>query len=1357
MFPEVTNIKYGIMQRRLTLNIIICICVCISLITPSVMRGETMRFSALKTQSNTPYSNINDLYSDSYGIIWLATENGLLQYNGYEYIKCEQDTSAEVHYNDFRKLFEDSRKRLWVCTDKGLAIYDRRNKRYKHIDLQVCNTYVRGIEEDKEGHLWVLSQYGLFELDPDAKVLQRYELPDVFTCLVLKQEKLWIGSYQKGLYSFNIRTKEMKHISIPHPNGQRDLRIHTLTYASDGQLYIGTRNEGLFIYDPANNTTRSYTKENTPDLFMSNFVAKTYEDSRKRVWIGFVNGNLLVYDTQTKGFSNSQVVLPSTVDKVTINSITEDNRQNIWIGTHHYWLFFSNNTANSFNYYKHSSEDHNSITNNAVTSFCENNGTMMIGTDGGGLNIQTQHTKQFTSQREFGNIILDVKKGKEDEFWYATWGNSNIGVTKYNIKTGQKKVYSKGEGNNTLPTNNIHHILIEGDSVWLTTDGAGVCLINDATGEVTSKLNCQSSIFSEENPQWANYIMRDNQGRLWVCTSDGVVCHQNGQRHIYTLNEQNDALAQNESKMCFCDSKNRIWLITTTGGLNLFDEKKQAFSSQFEEYHLPQTLNAITEDNQGNLWITATNEIILFNPDSNIVKHFDMSGDLGGYSFATCAIYKAKDGEIYVGSNNGFFSFHPQEIISKGQYKPVVYLKDLYVNGQKVESQQGTTLNEALAFADTIRLNHDQNHFGIEYFGIDYGQAENLTYYYTMEGHNQQWMFVGKERRAFFTNFDAGTYTFLVKACEQNGDRCSTSKPLTIIIAPAWWQTWWFKALCLLTVFLGFHLVLKLREKRLKQKQEVLERIVAQRTDELRTKNEKIEQQNRKLDETLNLKDRIMSIIAHDLRNPITAIVGNLSLLTNPNRQYDEEERDKKVQQTFKSAKNLQDQMENLLEWARIQNNTILFSPSDYYLDALTKESVTLLQNLLSEKGIEVTIQNNTNNSAHIDQRMVSSIIRNLLSNAIKFTPQGGKINIRISDEQESILWSIQDNGIGMDEEQIRKLSQENHLSSTFGTNNEKGSGLGLMICHEFIIQNNGHWEITSQKGEGTTFTIHFPKGELKQQEESANTTHTITPDMEKSSANKQYKLLIVDDNEEIRTYLNELFSDWYDVRCASNGASALEIATAEIPDIIISDIVMPEMDGKTLCHHIKNEPLTQHIPVILLTTEASIDNQIDGINYGADDYVTKPFNENILKAKVSTLLKNKELQREHIRKNILCTPKIEIPESQENAFLRKINQTISDNISDSNLSVEFLAEQTALSRVQLFRKFKAITGCSPSEYIKAIRLQHAADILASGKHNIADVAYNVGFSDPKYFSNCFSEKYGMTPSQYVKSQNKGE
>lgn len=1310
-----------------------------------------MRFSALKTQTNTPYSNINDIFSDSYGLLWLATENGLIKYNGYEYNKCEQDTSAEEHYNNFIRVFEDSKRRLWVGTDKGLAIYDRNLGKFRHIDLKVCNSYVFGITEDSSGNLWILSQYGIMEMNADAEYVTRHELPNKFSSMVMGDKVLWIGSTQEGLCKFDIETQKVEHVSLPFPKGQEHKpRIHTITQASNGKIFIGTRNEGLIIYDPIRNTQINYSKENLPEQFVSNFVTRIYEDSKQRVWIGFVNGKLLLYDLKTGNFIENSIVLPSTIDKVTINSITEDNHHNMWFGTHHYWLFFSGNTSNSFDFYKHSSENVNSITNNTVTSFLESNGKILIGTDGGGYNIQTPHTDKFSSIKEFGNIILDLKKGQGDDLWFAAWGNSNNGVTKYNSVTGETKNYSKGDAENTLPTNYIHHILVEGDSVWVATDGAGICLINDAKGTVTSKQNSNDSIFSEDNPQWASHIMRDHLGRLWICTSDGVVCHDVKGKKKYTQNDQKTTLAQNEAKMCFLDSKKRIWLITATGGLNIFDEESQTFMDKYEKYHLPKTLNAIIEDNQGNLWISATNEIILFNPDQNMVRHFDMEGDLEGYAFAPNAMYKTNNGEIYVGSNNGYFVFSPQEIINKGQYEPTVFLKDLYINGKRAKVDENSPLNGALTFTDTLRLNYDENHFSIEYFGIDYGQTENLTYYYMMEGLSDQWIFVGKERRASFTNFDAGTYTFLVKVCEQNGERCSTSRPLTIIIAPAWWQTWWFRVIAIVLVFLIFHIIFKLRERQLRQRQEELEKLVAERTEELRLKNKKIEQQNKQLDETLNLKDRIMSIIAHDLRNPVTAIVGNLSLLTSSNRQYNQEEQSIKVQQTYKSAKKLQDQMENLLEWSRIQNNTILFSPSDYYMDALTKESITLLQNLLNEKEIEVTLRNQATHSAHIDQRMVSSIIRNLLNNAIKFTPKGGKIAIENKEDNEGICWSITDNGIGMDEEQIRKLTEENHLESTFGTNNEKGSGLGLMICHDFILKNNGRWEISSVKGEGTTFTLHFPKGTLYQTAPTSESTETITQETT-ATETKQYKILLVDDNDEIRSYLADLFSDWYDVLTANNGRAAFEIAQNEIPDIIISDVVMPEMDGKTFCHKIKEEQLTQHIPVILLTTEATVDNQIEGINLGADDYVTKPFNGGVLKAKVASMLKNKELQREHIRRSVLNMPKMEIPESQDDQFLRKINETISENISESNLTVEFLAEKTALSRVQLFRKFKAITGCSPSEYIKAVRLQHAADILQSGKHNIADVAYNVGFSDPKYFSNCFSEKFGMTPTQFVK------
>lgn len=1314
--------------------------------------GEAKRFSALKAQANTPCSNVNDIYADSYGIMWLATENGLIEYNGYSYTKCEQDSSAQTHYNNFRKLFEDSQQKLWVCTDKGLAIYDRPTRRFKHIDLNVCDSYINGIAEDKRGHIWALTPYGLMELDIQGNFLEKHELPTDGNCMALDGETLWIGSWQDGLYRYNINSKKAEKISLPFEK-KHDPRIQNILPASNGSLFLCTRNEGLIIYDTKiQGSIQTYNSENAPELFLSNFVTKAFEDSQKNVWVGFVNGKLLKYDLKSKTFSTDRIIFPSTVDKITINSITEDSRKNIWVGTHHYWLFFSGNTSNSFDYFKHSNEKPNTISNNAVTSFIENNGEILVGTDGGGINKQKPHVNHFISAKQFGNIILDIKEGNGGDIWIASWGNSNIGVTQYNRNTGKTKIYSRGEGTNTLPTNNIHNLLIEGDSVWMATDGSGICLINAKTGEITSKFTVSQGICSEDNPQWASHIMRDKQNRMWVCTSDGVVCHNGEKKLVHTKNKENGTLAQNESHMTYCDSKNRIWLVTTTGGLNLYDEATDSFSCVSPQYHIANTLNGIIEDNSGNLWITATNEIILFNPEENMVRHFDMSGDLDGYSFATNAIYKAKDGEIYVGSNNGFFAFKPEEIISKGQYEPSVYLKDLYVNGKKVTTGENSLLKQTLNFTDTIRLNHNQNHFSIDYFGIDYGETDNLTYYYMMEGLSNNWIYVNKETRASFTNFEAGTYTFLVKVCEMNGDICSTSKPLTIIISPAWWQTWWFRLLGLLLIIGLFNLVLVLREKRLKQRQEVLEKLVAQRTDELRTKNEQIEQQNKQLDETLNQKDRIMSIIAHDLRNPITAIVGNLSLLTNPNRSFNEEEQGKKVQQTFKSAKKLQDQMENLLEWARIQNNSILFSPSDYYLDALTKESVTLLQNLLDEKEIDVTLENKTKCSAHIDQRMVSSIIRNLLNNAIKFTAKGGKIAIEIHEEENQIVWSISDNGVGMDVAQIKKLTEENHLDSTFGTNNEKGSGLGLMICHDFIVKNNGDWKIQSKQGEGTTFTLHFPKGTLFQKEDVVETSETITyHETIEGSTKSSYKLLIVDDNDEIRSYLKELFSDTYEVLTANNGKLALQIAKAEIPDIIISDVVMPEMDGKTFCHNIKSEALTQHIPLILLTTEASVDNQIDGINYGADDYVTKPFNEQILRAKVATLLKNKELQRDHFRKNILAMPKMELPESQDDAFLRKINETIREYIGESDLSVEFLAEKTALSRVQLFRKFKAITGCTPSEYIKAVRLQHAADILQSGKQSIADVAYMVGFSDPKYFSNCFSEKFGMTPSQYTK------
>ena len=388
---------------------------------------------------------------------------------------------------------------------------------------------------------------------------------------------------------------------------------------------------------------------------------------------------------------------------------------------------------------------------------------------------------------------------------------------------------------------------------------------------------------------------------------------------------------------------------------------------------------------------------------------------------------------------------------------------------------------------------------------------------------------------------------------------------------------------------------------------------------------------------------------------------------------------------------------------------------------------------------------------------MVSTIFRNLLNNAIKFTPKGGQIVISISEEENSIIWKICDNGIGMTEEQVNNLFKGKITQTTFGTENERGSGLGLKICQEFIQTNKGIIiNITSKKGNGTQISISFPKGKSTKELDKEETE--IVAQQNNLNIIKEKSLLIVDDNVEILSFVCQLFQANYNILSANNGEDALEIATRELPDLIISDVIMPRKNGIELCREIKHDTLTQHIPLIMLTSEDNVNSQLEGISCGADDYVSKPFNAEVLKAKVATLLKNKERQRELFKNKISHSSILGIPENQEDAFMRKITEIIYKNIAETNLTVEFLADKTALSRVQLFRKFKAITGISPSEYIKGVRLDYAAEILKSGKQSIADVAYSVGFSDPKYFGLCFADKYGISPSQYAKKyERKGD
>lgn len=1325
---------------------------------PLFGKEDVARFTNIPIQSNVPYGNIHEVREDFQGFLWLGTENGLAKFNGIKY-KHYSENETDPHsipHNNVRKVLEDSQKRLWIGTNSGIALYDRKLDRFDRItQYKECTHDVAWMDEDKYGNIWVLTYAELIKLSPDLSQIKSYPIMNG-SCFAIADNGVWVGSLLTGLHFLDFQTEEMNSMTYEnHIDKQSPIRC--MRYCSNKKLYIGTTDNGLFVLDIESNKMKNLSTRTNPEQIKSDYILSFFEDNDKKLWIGSVNGELLKYDLQSEEFTNTEFQFPPNTDFLTISSILKDSHDNIWIGTHLFWLYFSSRNSNSYNILKHHKDDKTTLSHNAVTCFANYGEKIIVGTDGGGLNYYTPQTNQFTHDNRFGKIILDVEEDKNGHFWMGTWGQKDLGLIEYSPQNNKIKCYVNNPNDtNSLSNNSVRNILVDDDYIWLATDGGGVCRLNIQTKFIDNKYNSHEAIFSPSNPQWVIHFMKDRKGCLWVSTSEGIYTYkENKYERIKFKNEEH--LSINEIKMSFEDSKGRIWIATASKGLGLYNPEKNHIENIGKNFFIKSNINSINEDDKGNLWIVALERIIKYNHDTKDVQYFDFSKDLNQNTFTNRSMYKIGKRKFLIGSNNGLFVFSPQEEPVQNS-QPKIYLSNLYIWGEEITPFDSSgILNKTIGEIDTIYLDYDKNNVSIEYFGINFDHPQLLRYKYKLDGFHSDWIDVGYETRGYFTNLAPKTYSFQVQACDINGNCSSYTKPLTIVVLPPWWKTWWFRitasSIFLLVLFLG----IRERERKLRDKQVKLEKLVLERTEELRLKNSEIEKQkeslelqNKRLDKTLDTKDKILSILAHDLRNPLTSIIGNLALSREKG-----DGNDPQILQAEKSAHKLQEQMENLLQWARIENQTILYSPNDTFLDALTKECITLHQNHINDKAIKVTCHTSTNRSAYIDERMVGTIFRNLLNNAIKFTHKQGKISIKISENNKYIVWEIIDSGIGMSEQQMNNLFKENVTQTTFGTENEKGSGLGLKICHEFILANHGIIDIQSEVNKGTHISISFPKGEstkILENEEVAPLDNYCN-----EADSKDKSLLIVDDNSEILKFVCQLFQPNYNILSADNGEDALDIAIKEIPDLIISDIIMPKKNGIELCRELKHDTLTQHIPLIMLTSEDNVNSQLEGISCGADDYVAKPFNADVLKAKVATLIKNKERQRELFKNKITHSSILGIPENQEDAFIRKITEIIYKNIAETNLTVEFLADKTALSRVQLFRKFKAITGISPSEYIKGVRLDYAAEILKSGKQSIADVAYSVGFSDPKYFGQCFSDKYGMSPSLYQKKHENKE
>ena len=1328
----------------------------------SPIKGETKIFNSYKTVTETPYGDVTQLLEDSQGYLWISTWNGLVRFDGVDYklyTRSKEDPYSIPHDVCF-SLYEDSKQRLWIATGRGLAIYNREMDNF--ISVPFKGRIKKGVYkmiEDTDGSFWILTYIDLLHYDREKGVAHSY--PILGNDLINMGDYIWISSEGNGIHILDKKNQTIRKYRDKGNTVSPNVRVMRRT--SNGDIYIGTTDAGLFILNP-NGEVKKHVVANAqnPYSMADNFVQTLYEDKSHNIWIGNTNGNVSIFNPEKLDFEPINYVLPTNIDKrnFTTYSILEDSYENIWLGTHQFWLLYANKTTNNFARYQHNNRKRRTISGNPISCISQNKNQLFVGTDGGGLNTTNlAQMDSFNTINLCGKVILDIQPDENSNcFWIATWGN---GLYLYDWQKGSVvQHYGKNETDTAryIPSNDISSILVDGEDIWIGTSGSGVAKIETGKRNIISHENSVKDPFSSDNSKYITHMMKDSHGWIWISSSEGLRKFKGEEQIKFPYSDKEGELPQNQITCCYEDSQKRIWVLTATNGLMLYNYTDDSFENYSKLYDIPTDLKSIQEDDNGMLWLIARNRVIQFSPETKKRKLFELEDGSEGIAFNTKSIHKDSHNNIYIGSNYGMFSFNPQKMkISSNT--PHIILKDLYIwDKRQKPGEEGSALEKSIQYTQTITLEPDQNNFSISYIAIDLEKPNCIRYSYKLEGFSHEWKDAGKDRQATFTQLAPGEYNFQLKVTGQDGTTYTREDALNIIILPHWWQTWWFRGLSVILPILLVIFVIKAMTQDLIFQKNKLENIVAQRTSELKKqagelkqKKEEVEKKNAELDEMLSIKNRILSIIAHDLKNPLTAIVGMLSLLHDQAKDKESQEYTYITEATHASKK-LQEQMENILEWARIQTKEIFYSPKNISIAANAKDSVSLLKETAEQKNIQITIEDNASHYAFADGRMVNAIIRNLTNNAIKFTKENGKILIKIEEDPDSVILHIKDNGVGMDQETVDNLFNKEITTSTFGTSNEKGSGLGLKICHDFVLSNKGSIEIHSEKGKGTTVTIKLPIGEEMSGEEAYATTEKIIDKNKTPKSNKQHSIFLVDDNKEVLTFLCGLFQNEYNVEKASDGEAAWEKIQKTLPDIIVSDITMPKMDGKELCRQVKSNPLTKHIPVILLTSDDTIESQVDSLSLRADDYITKPFESKVLLAKVKSILSNRELIMDHLHKEIISTADdTQMPESRDDQFLRKIKEVLQENISETNLSVEFIADKIALSRVQLFRKFKTLTGCAPSEYIKNFRLQYAANLLRSGKYSVADVAYEVGFSDPKYFGICFSEKYKMSPSAYAK------
>ncbi len=1042
------------------------------------------RFYHLTVNDGLSSNRIRCLYKDSKDYLWIATDVGLDKYDSYQVKKYRQNENlpGTISSNILTCIYEDHKKNLWFGTYDGLNLYNPSKDNFKvfkniHGDSNSLNSNcITGIVEDKKGNIWIVSDGScLNKLDTQKQDFIRYPFevqrhglsvrPSTMAAVDSKGY-IWIGSLSPGITRFDPESGAFTRFNDPSVDFGK-YNYKSIYIDNKDKIWIATDGMGFFSYDPGSNKFEHFGFKGDGKGTNLNIILDIIPEDDRFLLLAVDQGGINRFDKLTGKFE--YIMYENSNDNGLNNNgiwcFHRDREGILWVGTSGGGINYCNPRKERFKLFTHNSNNPKSLSYNFTGNFFEDHeGLIWIGTDGGGVNVYDPKTGNFEIFKHepanpfsiSGNVIRGIAEDKDHNMWIGTW---DAGLNRYDRKTGKFFRYMPDDKNpSSISNRTIWNLFIDhNNTLWLSIYNVGIDLFDIGKG-VTRRFRPDPANPGSISGTNSWFFVEDAEKNMWICTSNGVDLYDSITNSFKVFH-----FPDNDVGSLYRDKAGYLWVGSNTKGLFLCNKNGIILKTYDITNILPDNrIHAITQDNKGGIWFSSNNGISRLNTEIQSIRNYSKEDGLQGDQFYQQSFLKTRNGELYFGGYNGFNSFFPDSL-KDNEFIPPVYITDFLIfNKPVVYGVPGAQFQTHISEAKEITLNWNQSVFSFSFAAINYNHPNKNQYKYIMEGFEKNWNYTDASRRfVTYTNLDPGKYTFRVKASNNDNIWNDIGVSLHIIILPPWWSRWWFRIIILSVIILIIFFIFLSRVRNLKNQKIMLEKLVAIKTTELLELNAS--------------KDKFFSIIAHDLRNPFNTIIGFSEILKEEIRSGDAARNERYVDLINNSAIQTLKLLENLLEWANSQTGKILFKPVPIELGELLSEEVGLFNDMAARKNIELKSSINDNLMIVADKNMIKTIMRNLISNAMKYTYKNGKVDVTARVENKNVEVSVSDTGIGMTKDTMAKIFRIDTNLSTPGTENEKGTGLGLFLCKEFIEKNGGKIWVESESGKGSIFKFLLP------------------------------------------------------------------------------------------------------------------------------------------------------------------------------------------------------------------------------------------------------------------------------------------